>query len=244
MVWLHFTGCKRQWLILAGTWNNTECQSEWNDKKYAYATVVLFNTFIFSSDSFSPIWEIKFVILFLYNCHFNQFSIQEIQTQLEEEQRNAQDARDAAAMAERRVNTIQTELDEVRSSLETAERARKASEAELYEANDHVNDLSSQVASMTSQKRKLEADIQAMQVIKSYFYVFGIKYLLANFVRKICQSLCLLKYYVFTNFLAHKGIYRKYNKLRTGEEHLSHEIKYANYTFDYKNAKVVYPAIS
>ena len=91
-------------------------------------------------------------------------------------------------MAERRVNTIQTELDEVRSSLETAERARKASEAELYEANDHVNDLSSQVASMTSQKRKLEADIQAMQVIYSYCYVFGVEYLFANFVRKIRQS--------------------------------------------------------
>jgi peptidoglycan hydrolase CwlO-like protein len=44
-----------------------------------------------------------------------------------------------------------------------ADRARKAAENELTDANDRVNELSAQVSSFSGQKRKLEADIQAMQ---------------------------------------------------------------------------------
>lgn len=45
-----------------------------------------------------------------------------------------------------------------------ADRARKAAENELADANDRVNELSAQATSFQAQKRKLEADIQAMQV--------------------------------------------------------------------------------
>ena len=44
-----------------------------------------------------------------------------------------------------------------------AERARKGAENELTDANDRVNELSAQVSSFSGQKRKLEADINAMQ---------------------------------------------------------------------------------
>ncbi len=67
-------------------------------------------------------------------------------------------------MAERRVNAVQGEVEELRTSLETADRAKKAAESERSEAADRVNELSAQSQSLQSQKRKLEADLSAMQV--------------------------------------------------------------------------------
>jgi len=56
------------------------------------------------------------------------------------------------------------EIEELRTQLEAAERARKAAESELHEASDRVSDLSNSNSSLATQKRKLENDIQAMQV--------------------------------------------------------------------------------
>ena len=56
------------------------------------------------------------------------------------------------------------ELEELRTALEAAERARKMAEGELHEASDRVSELSNQVSVLTSAKRKLETDVQAMQV--------------------------------------------------------------------------------
>ena len=56
------------------------------------------------------------------------------------------------------------EIEELRTQLEAAERARKAAENELHEASDRVGDLSNSNSSLATQKRKLENDIQAMQV--------------------------------------------------------------------------------
>ena len=59
--------------------------------------------------------------------------------------------------------------------LESAERARKAAESELHEASDRVSELSTQAASLSGAKRKLETDVQAMQVKPSYhIYVYHI----------------------------------------------------------------------
>jgi hypothetical protein len=69
-------------------------------------------------------------------------------------------------------NMLQGEVDELRTALEQAERARKNAENELYEASDRVNELSSEVSSLQGQKRKLEADIQAMQVITNFECIF------------------------------------------------------------------------
>lgn len=66
--------------------------------------------------------------------------------------------------SERRANVLAGELEELRTQLESAERARKAAESELHEASDRVSELSVQTTSLTGAKRKLETDIQAMQV--------------------------------------------------------------------------------
>lgn len=71
-------------------------------------------------------------------------------------------------MAERRINVVQGEVEELRTSLETADRAKKAAESERAEAADRVNELAAQAQSLSSQKRKLEADLSAMQVSQRF----------------------------------------------------------------------------
>lgn len=95
-----------------------------------------------------------------------------MQTQIEEEQRQREEARESYNMAERRCMILQGEVEELRTALEQAERARKAAESELSEANERVNELSAQVSSFQGQKRKLESDIQAMQVCCQHPYFF------------------------------------------------------------------------
>lgn len=96
-----------------------------------------------------------------------------MQVSIEDEQRSHSEAREAYAMSERRCMILQGEVEEMRSSIESAERARKSAETELHEANDRVNELAAQVTSLQAQKRKLEGDVQAMQVSyvfwKTYF---------------------------------------------------------------------------
>lgn len=86
-----------------------------------------------------------------------------MQSQLEDEQRKTSEAAESAAIAERRTTVVQVECEEIRSALESAERARKATENELIETSDRVNELSAQLQTIGSQKRKLEGDIGAMQ---------------------------------------------------------------------------------
>jgi len=63
------------------------------------------------------------------------------------------------------------EIEELRTQLEAAERTRKAAENELHEASDRVGDLSNANSSLATQKRKLENDIQAMQVENATPYI-------------------------------------------------------------------------
>lgn len=93
-----------------------------------------------------------------------------MQVQVEDEQRQREEARDSYNLVERRCNMLQGETDELRTALEQAERARKSAENDLYESNDRVNELSAELSSMSSQKRKLESDINAMQVRHRYNY--------------------------------------------------------------------------
>ena len=84
--------------------------------------------------------------------------------QLEDEHRGRDDVREQMAMSERRAMVIAGELEELRTQLEAAERARKAAEAELHETSDRVSELAGSNNSLVTAKRKLEIDIQAMQV--------------------------------------------------------------------------------
>jgi myosin heavy chain 6/7 len=92
-----------------------------------------------------------------------QITVTELQTQVEDEQRQRDEAREAAASAERRANLIVGELEELRTALEQAERARKAAENELNDAADRISELSTHNANLSSQKRQLESTVAAMQ---------------------------------------------------------------------------------
>jgi chromosome segregation ATPase len=75
-----------------------------------------------------------------------------------------EEIREQYAASERRAIVLAGEIEELRTQLEAAERARKAAESELHEASDRVNELSASNSSIAAQKRKLDNDIQAMQV--------------------------------------------------------------------------------
>merc|ERR1711881_389224 len=92
-----------------------------------------------------------------------QIQIREVQVVVEEEQHARQEAREAFANAERRSNVLAGEIEELRASLDAAERARKCAEGELHEAADRVSELSTTTTSLNAIKRKLEADVAAMQ---------------------------------------------------------------------------------
>jgi chromosome segregation ATPase len=92
-----------------------------------------------------------------------QQHLTDLQTQIEQEQQQRDEAREVAAAAERRANLITGEIEELRTALEQAERARKAAENELHDIVDRISDLSTQNANLSSQKRQLESTIAAMQ---------------------------------------------------------------------------------
>ena len=82
---------------------------------------------------------------------------------VEDERRKATESIESITSVERRVVSMQTECSEYRSALDASDRARKASENQLGEATDRVNELSSQLQTTLSAKRRLEADISAMR---------------------------------------------------------------------------------
>merc|ERR1711868_135500 len=92
-----------------------------------------------------------------------QVQIREIQVVVEEEAHARMEAREAFTSAERRSAVLAGEIEEIRASLEAAERARKCAEGELHEAADRVSELSTATTSLSAIKRKLEADVAAMQ---------------------------------------------------------------------------------
>ena len=83
---------------------------------------------------------------------------------VEDEQRSRDEAREAYNVSERRANSLNAEIEELRAQLESAERSRKSAEGECYESAERVSELSQVNSSLNSVKRKLETDIQAMQV--------------------------------------------------------------------------------
>jgi len=92
-----------------------------------------------------------------------QTQIEEQQSQIEDEQRNTAEARDACAAAERNANSILAESEELRAGMEAAERARKSIEMDLHDAFEQISELSSSVANLNAQKRKLENDLAGSQ---------------------------------------------------------------------------------
>jgi len=83
---------------------------------------------------------------------------------MEEELRQKEEVREQLSAAEKRGIQLSGELEELRTQMEMSERARKSAESELNDAAERVSELMAANASLTSARRKLEADMHAMQV--------------------------------------------------------------------------------
>merc|ERR1711902_94802 len=88
--------------------------------------------------------------------------IRDAQTNLENEQRAKDAARDSLLGAQRRANTLQNALEESRTLLEQADRARRTTEQELSDTNEQLSELTCQNQSIAGAKRKLESEMQTL----------------------------------------------------------------------------------
>ena len=93
-----------------------------------------------------------------------QEQIKEIQLQIEDEQRQKDEAREQHQNAERRLGSLQTEKDDLRHHFEETERVRKQAEIDAQEARDQANELSAQNGNLLAAKRKCESELQGMRV--------------------------------------------------------------------------------
>merc|ERR1712168_554861 len=89
--------------------------------------------------------------------------LKEITIKNDDIQRTTEDAREQAAVAERRVTLMSTEIEELRSGLEQAERSRKQAENDLMEANERSTMLHTQNTAFINQKRKIESELMAVK---------------------------------------------------------------------------------
>lgn len=92
-----------------------------------------------------------------------QQAVLEHQSQAEDEQRQKNEMREAAAIAERHANSLLSEMEEHKLSVEQAERARRNAEAELKEAASQISQLSGSLAAVVSHKKRLENDLAVLQ---------------------------------------------------------------------------------
>ena len=90
--------------------------------------------------------------------------IKEVQMQLEEEQRNRDEAREQFMNSEKRCVLLQSEKEELMATLDQVERARRTAEYDAAEARDANNELNAQNSSLSGTKRKMEAELMAMHV--------------------------------------------------------------------------------
>lgn len=66
------------------------------------------------------------------------------------------------SQVERRANALANELDESRTLLEQTDRARREAEKELAEGHESILELEAQADSLSSNRRKLEAELQTL----------------------------------------------------------------------------------
>lgn len=87
----------------------------------------------------------------------------EQQSQVEDQERQKGEMREAVVAADRKVSNLMVELDEFRSALELNDRARKAAEQDVHEAGERVNELNAANTLLAAHKRKLESDVGALR---------------------------------------------------------------------------------
>jgi len=85
--------------------------------------------------------------------------VKELEVSLDGERRNAQDARDSQAAAEKKVSTLLLEIENVRVLYDGAEKARKHAESELHDTSSQVSEINITITTLTSDKRRLEGEL-------------------------------------------------------------------------------------
>ena len=98
--------------------------------------------------------------------------MKDMQVHLEEEQRVASEMREHLGIAERRAHALNGELEESRTLLEQSDRGRRQADSDLADAAETISQLTSQNGSLTIAKRKLENEMQTLQVRLSWYLNF------------------------------------------------------------------------
>lgn len=101
----------------------------------------------------------------------SQGELKDMTLRIEDEQRLASEYREQCSMAERRAHAVSGELEESRTLLEQSDRARRQAESELSDANETISGLTNKHGSLAAAKRKLEGEMQSLQV-SSFHYVY------------------------------------------------------------------------
>ena len=83
---------------------------------------------------------------------------------LESEQIQRDQGREKLIQAERRSHSITNELEESKTQLELADRQRRAAEQELSDVVEQLSDQILQNQALQTAKRKLDSEIQTLQV--------------------------------------------------------------------------------
>ena len=93
-----------------------------------------------------------------------QGQIREAQQMLETEQQYRDKAREQLIQSERKAHAVRNELEETKTQLEHADRQRRTAEQELSDVMEQVADSTLQNQALESSKRKLDSEMQTMQV--------------------------------------------------------------------------------
>jgi chromosome segregation ATPase len=90
--------------------------------------------------------------------------IREAQSIVEEEQRAKEVCRDHLICLERKAHTTQNAHEEARTLLEQADRSRRIVEQELSDTNETLSELTCQNQAIVGAKRKLDSELQTLEV--------------------------------------------------------------------------------
>ena len=93
-----------------------------------------------------------------------QGQIREAQQILELEQQHRDKAREQLIQSERKADAVRNELEETKTQLEHADRQRRTAEQELSDVMEQVADSTLQNQALQSSNRKLDSEMQTMQV--------------------------------------------------------------------------------
>ena len=93
-----------------------------------------------------------------------QSQIREGQQMLEIKQLYRDKAREQLIQSKRKAHAVRNKLEETKTQLEQADRQRRTAEQELSDVMEQVADCTPQNQSLQSSKRKLNSEMQTMQV--------------------------------------------------------------------------------